>query len=204
MKKMNNQSDNEKSIQNLEIQYNEECSNTNSNIKEDDYKNINALKNLCLDDILSHLIDDKLEIKENQHIKQNHTENEYNYKLYSNMENQTVHSNNLNSISSPNRQDNTNGNKHKNELTPIKTNSKNETNYENLFKLSSSSPKKRLRASLTIEDLKNDENMLIKSTIAQRDEFLKIEDWEIKLEHIEAVFQDIQSASKFNFKHVFS
>jgi hypothetical protein len=190
MKDTNNPSDKYQAEKNLEIQKNAESSNTSNNNIEVNLGNINVIKNLALDDILSHLVDDDPQVKpiqENNQIPINQTNN----LIEQNSAEKSFPSNNINSFS-PYQGEFAYNSTPNNE---IKANPRGETNYETLFN-QSSSPKKKLRASLSIEDLKNDENILIKSIVAPKDEFLKIEDLDINLEQIESAFQEIESSSK--------
>lgn len=79
--------------------------------------------------------------------------------------------------------------------TPIKLNTniginKIDSSYESLFRSYTASPLKTKKSSLTINDLTKDENLFFKKSsisIAQKDEYIKIEDWDflddiIKLE----------------------
>ena len=88
--------------------------------------------------------------------------------------------------------------------TPIKMNTnKNETNYENLFRSYTASPVKSKRSSLTVDDLTKDNTLIKKSTIAQKDEYIKIEDWDYDLAALEEGFKRVDSKSKIKYKIMF-
>jgi hypothetical protein len=87
--------------------------------------------------------------------------------------------------------------------TPIKLNTniginKLDTNYDSLFRSHTASPSKLKKSSLTINDLTKDENLFLrKSTIsiAQKDEFIKIEDWDYfdNIIQLEEDFKNVES-----------
>ena len=76
----------------------------------------------------------------------------------------------------------------------------NDYNYNNMFNTNNNSEDKKLdrkRASLNFELLKDDSSLLKKSVILEKEEFLKVEDWEYieKIEEAEENFKFIENQS---------
>jgi hypothetical protein len=84
----------------------------------------------------------------------------------------------------------------------IKENNQPHQDYDNHFNLGSTLLKSNFsevkRSSLTATELKSDDSLLKRSFIAQKDEFLKIEEWEYmgNVEEVERAFSKIESQSK--------
>lgn len=181
----------ETKMENIENKKNTENHDEKINIESNFRQSLNQFENLKIDEILGSLVENPSQ-ESAEEIEKNESQNSKN--ALNNIQN--LNHNNLER--NPDQID-VQRNDSKQVSMLIKTHNKNEAiNYENLFRQNGDSPKKKLKHSVSIEDLKNDENILAKSTLAQKDEFLKLEelDYTENFEIIESNFQNIYTKSK--------
>ncbi len=162
----------------------------NYQIKKSEVFKFNNLESLQIDMILENLKEDKEDAIENSE----KSEDKFTFTTYTNLNNKKF----SNSITPTDQDKESNSDSIKesnvNETTfKLK---KIDTNYDKLFTNTENlSPSKVIRASLRVEELINDENLLKRAPTTN--EFLKVEDSDFNLNELEENFKLVESKSKY-------
>ena len=172
-----------KEMINDEIIQNQKISELSNEENIIDINHIGVFQNIEIDDLLANLKE------ENSNNVDTNTNNKYQEKVQINRFDEDMHNMNISES-----------------INIYQNNHENNSNYQSLFdadrKIIPSEKESRRKSSMNLDSLKDDDFLLKrKSLLVEKDEFLKVEDWEFtkNLKENEKMFKNIENQSNIKF-----